>query len=83
MFLDFSTPKKPCVARKSVANKDLIRSQRFTVDQWNCVEKAAKVAGMSPGRFARACILTQANAILEDQEKRSTNDVSGFFELEA
>lgn len=45
--------------------RELIRSQRYTEAQWSEIEKAAKKAGMLPGRFVRACVLSQVREILK------------------
>jgi len=43
--------------------RELVKGQRYTEDQWAEIEAAAKKAGMAPGKFVRACALTQAREI--------------------
>jgi len=43
--------------------RDVVRSQRFTQEQWREIEEAAALAGMSASRFIRACAVSQAREI--------------------
>ncbi|MHB8978781.1 MAG: hypothetical protein ACYDAI_19225 [Trichloromonadaceae bacterium] len=44
--------------------RELVRAQRYTEGQWAEIEEAARLAGMVPGKFIRACVLTQVREIL-------------------
>lgn len=44
--------------------RELVKAQRYTESQWAEIEEAARIAGMVPGKFVRACVLTQAREIL-------------------
>jgi len=49
-----------------------VRSQRWTQEQWQEIERAAKLAGMGAANFIRGCALSQAREILS-QGKGRTN----------
>lgn len=53
----------------SKPTRDVVRSQRWTEEQWQEIKQAAKAAGMGEANFVRGCALSQAREINSKKRK--------------
>ena len=61
--------RKPGRPRKD-GSRDLIRSIRFSQEEWNLIESAALEVDRDTSVFVRTCAVYQARKMLEKTEKK-------------